>query len=77
MRETALAKTPTARYNNHSYKTQMETWSVFSGSDIGIALIGLAGLASVVVVLKTAFGNVTKRELTLRKNAASQSTARD
>ena len=77
MRKTALAKTPTARYNNYSYKTQMETWSVFSGSDIGLALIGLAGLTSVVVVLKTAFGNVTKRELTLRKNAASQSSARD
>ena len=55
----------------------METWSVFSGSDIGLALIGFAGLASVVVVLKTAFGNVTKRELTLRKNATSQSSARD
>ena len=77
MRKTALAKTPTARYNNHSYKTQMETWSVFSGSDIGLALIGLAGLASVVVVLRTAFGNVTKRELTLRQNARAQSQARD
>jgi hypothetical protein len=55
----------------------METWSVFSGSDIGLALIGLSGLVSVIVVLRTAFGNVTKRELTLRKNATSQSTARD
>jgi hypothetical protein len=55
----------------------METWSVFSGSDIGLALIGLAGLASVVVVLRTAFGNVTKRELTLRQNARSQFPARD
>ena len=77
MRKTALAKTLTARYNNHSYKKQMETWSVFSGSDIGLALIGLAGLASVVVVLRTAFGNVTKRELTLRQNARAQSQARD
>jgi hypothetical protein len=55
----------------------METWSVFSGSDIGLALIGLAGLASVVVVLRTAFGNVNKRELSLKKNATSQSSARD
>ena len=56
----------------------METWSVFSGSDIGLALIGLAGLASVVVVLKTAFGNVAKREVTLRQNAQrAQSDASD
>jgi hypothetical protein len=55
----------------------METWSVFSGSDIGLALIGVAGLVSVVVVLKTAFGNVTKREITLRQNARSQSNASD
>ena len=45
----------------------METWSVFSGSDIGLALIGLAGLVSVVVVLGTAFGNVDTRERNLRK----------
>jgi hypothetical protein len=57
--------------------THMETWSVFSGSDIGLALIGVAGLVSVVVVLKTAFGNVTKREITLRQNARSQSNASD
>jgi len=43
------------------------TWSIFSGSDIGLALIGLAGLVSVVVVLKTAFGNVTKRELRVKQ----------
>ena len=55
----------------------METWSVFSGTDIGLALIGVAGLVSAVVVLKTAFGNVTKREITLRQNARAQSQARD
>lgn len=55
----------------------METWSLFSGSDIGLALIGLAGFASVVVVLRTAFGNTTKRELNLRKNARAQSNASD
>ncbi len=55
----------------------METWNLFSGSDIGLALIGVAGLVSVVVVLKTAFGNTTKRELTLRRNARSQSNASD
>lgn len=45
----------------------METWSVFSGSDIGIALIGLSGLVSVIVVLRTALRNVDRRERTLRK----------
>jgi len=56
----------------------METWNLFSGSDIGLALIGLAGFASVFVVLKTAFGNVAKREVTLRQNAQrAQSEARN
>jgi hypothetical protein len=32
---------------------------------------------SVVVVLKTAFGNVTNRELSLRQNARAQSNASD
>ena len=51
----------------------MQTWSVFSTSDLTLAVIGLAGLVSVVVVLRTAFGNVLNRELTLRRNARSQS----
>ena len=55
----------------------METWSNFSGSDLGVAVIGLAGLVSVWVVLSTAFGNVTKRELNLRNNARPQSDASD
>jgi len=46
----------------------METWSNFSASDLGVALIGLAGLVSVVVVLRTAFGNVNKREMKIRQN---------
>ena len=55
----------------------METWSVFSGSDIGLALIGLAGFASVVIVLQTAFGKVARREIKLSQNARSQSDASD
>ncbi len=55
----------------------METWSLFSTSDLTLAVIGLAGLVSVVVVLRTAFGNVANRELTLRRNARSQSNASD
>lgn len=55
----------------------METWSVFSGSDLILALVGLIGFASVAIVLRTAFGNVAKRELTLRQNARVQSDASD
>ena len=56
----------------------METWSVFSGNDIGLALIGLAGLVSVVVVMASATGNVNKREISIRRNVQrAQSQARD
>jgi hypothetical protein len=57
--------------------TYMQTWSVFSGSDIGLALIGVAGFVSVWVVLSTALGNVVKREIKLSKNARAQSNASD
>jgi hypothetical protein len=55
----------------------METWSVFSGNDIVLALVGFIGFASVAIVLKTAFGNVANRELNLRQNARAQSNASD
>ena len=56
----------------------METWSNFSASDLGIAVIGLAGLVSVVVVLRTAFGNMNKREMNIRRNVErAQSVASD
>ena len=56
----------------------METWSNFSASDLGIALIGVAGLVSVVVVLRTAFGNMNKREMNIRRNVErAQSVASD
>ena len=56
----------------------MEAWSNFSASDLGIAVIGLAGLVSVVVVLRTAFGNVNKREMNIRRNVErAQSVASD
>ena len=45
----------------------METWSVFTASDLTLAVIGLAGLVSVVVVLRTAFGNIDTLERN-RKN---------
>jgi hypothetical protein len=55
----------------------METWTNFSASDLALAVIGLAGLASVVVVFSTASSKVNKREISLRQNARTQSEARD
>jgi hypothetical protein len=45
----------------------METWSLFTASDLALALIGFAGLASVVVVFRTASRNVDTRERAIRK----------
>jgi hypothetical protein len=44
----------------------VETWNVFSASDVAYAFLGFSGLVSVVVVLKTAFGNVNTRERKLK-----------
>ena len=43
-----------------------QTWSNFSASDIGLALIGIAGFVSVWVVLSTALGRTVKRELRVK-----------
>jgi hypothetical protein len=40
----------------------METWSLFTTSDIFMAFMGLVGFATVLIVVKTAFGNVNKFE---------------
>jgi hypothetical protein len=40
----------------------METWSLFTASDLTLALIGMLGLLSVGVVLRTASRNVDTRE---------------
>ena len=57
----------------------METWSNFSSSDVALAVIGLAGLLSVVAVFSTASSKVNKRELKIRKtlDAITQSDASD
>ena len=44
----------------------MDTWELFTGNDILLALIGLVGFGSVVIVLRTALRNVNKRERVLR-----------
>lgn len=44
----------------------MNTWELFSGNDILLALIGLVGFGSVVIVLRTALRNVNRRERVLR-----------
>ena len=56
----------------------MDTWNLFSGSDIALAVLGLVGFASVVIVVSTASSRVNNRELTLRRNAQrAQSNASD
>lgn len=56
----------------------MDTWNLFSGSDIALAVLGLIGFASVVIVVSTASSRVNNRELTLRRNAQrAQSNASD
>ena len=56
----------------------MDTWNLFSGSDIALAVFGLIGFASVVIVVSTASSRVNNRELTLRRNAQrAQSNASD
>ncbi len=47
----------------------METWSNFSGSDVALAILGLAGLVSVIVVFTTASRRTSRREIRLRKHS--------
>ena len=42
-----------------------DTWSVFSGSDLFLGLLGAAGLLSMIVVVATASQRVGKREVVL------------
>ena len=44
----------------------MDTWEIFTGNDILLAVIGLVGFGSVVIVLRTALRNVNRRERVLR-----------
>ena len=44
----------------------METWSLFTGNDILIGLIGAVGLISAVIVISSASGKVNRREVGLR-----------
>jgi len=45
----------------------METWSVFTGNDILIGLIGAAGFLSVIAVVFTGSQRMNKREELLRQ----------
>jgi len=55
----------------------METWAIFTGTDLALAVIGLGGLLSVVVVISTAFRKVNQREFNIRQYARTQSDASD
>ncbi len=54
-------------YTVYSYKTPMETWSLFTASDLALAVLGMLGLLSVGVVLRTASRNVDTRERNIRR----------
>jgi len=45
----------------------MQTWNLFTATDLALAVVGLLGLLSVVVVLRTATRNVDTLERDLRK----------
>jgi hypothetical protein len=45
----------------------MATWSLFTTTDLALAVLGLLGFLSVGVVLRTASRNVDVRERNLRK----------
>jgi hypothetical protein len=46
-----------------------DTWSLFTGTDILVAFLGVLGFAAVAVVFSQATALNAKRELTLRQNA--------
>ena len=52
----------------------METWSSFTSNDLLYTVLGAAGLGSVVLVLRTALGNVNKREQVLRAARKAKET---
>ena len=45
----------------------METWNLFTGSDMALAGIGFVGLVSVLIVLRSAFTKVNTRERVRRQ----------
>jgi hypothetical protein len=45
----------------------METWNIFSSSDVVLAAIGFVGLISVGIVFRSAFGKVNTRERARRE----------
>lgn len=55
----------------------MDTWSVFSGSDIALALLGASGFFAMVAVIGTASSRVNQRELSLKPDGTSESAAPD
>jgi len=45
----------------------METWNLFSSTDLVVAILGILGIASVFVVFGTATKKVNKRELSMQE----------
>ena len=45
-----------------------ETWNLFVGNDLLIAIVGFVGVTSATVVLMTAFNNIDRRERSLKSD---------
>jgi hypothetical protein len=52
-----------------------ETWNLFTGNDIALALVGFIGFFSVVAVLRTAFRTMDQKERRRSVSAAAADAA--
>ena len=64
-----------------SHPTQLnmetQTWSVFDGTDIVLAIFGLIGFVSVVAVMVSASRSTGKREVALKNSKALTKIQKD
>ena len=54
-----------------------ETWNLFTGNDIALALVGFVGFFSVVAVLRTAFRTMDQKERRRSVSAAAADALED
>ncbi len=45
----------------------METWNIFSTTDLLVAVVGIIGISTVFIVFGTATKKVNKREVTMKE----------
>jgi hypothetical protein len=46
----------------------IETWNLFAGNDMLVAIIGFVGVTSATIVIMTAFTNIDRRERNIKAN---------